>query len=184
MPDSPKLPKIEVRGLYSPIANRAAYDKYVAEYVDSCDPRYFDDGTRALFEKYGRSVEALTPDEREDLASQIERTLSDAVYVEALVSNADDRFDPGDFGQPDPNLPAGHGQVAWNETYLTEDGESVIAGYPRPEIPKLDRYRVVFVIHSWKARLPLESSYGPLACPEIQPLPDRLWRLVPYETVD
>ncbi|HEY4370354.1 MAG TPA: hypothetical protein VGN52_00300 [Burkholderiales bacterium] len=101
-----------------------------------------------------------------------------------MVSNADGRFDPGDFIQPDPDMPPGQEQVAWNETYLAEDGESVIAGYPLPDIPKQDRYRVVFVIHCWKPQLALESSYGTLACPAIQALPDRLWRLVPYEPVD
>jgi hypothetical protein len=95
----------------------------------------------------------------------------------------DEGFDAGNFMQPNPERP-GSSQVAWNETYLSEDGEAVLSGYPDHIVPALDRFRVVFVIHCWDNKLPLLSSYGSLQCPPIEPLPDRLWRLVPYETVD
>jgi len=184
MADRRKEPRIEVLGLYSPIANRAAYERCVAAYVADCDPSNLSESMRAFFVSKGRRGEPLTPEEREDAAGYIERSLSEAVYVEALVTNADERFDAGDFQQPDPSLPPGQTQVAWNEIYLSKDGEAVLSGRCPPQFPSDEQFRVVFVIHRWKPHLPLESSYGELACPDVQPLPDRLWRLAPYEMVD
>ena len=78
------------------------------------------------------------------------------------------------------NSPQNTWQVAWNEKFLTADGETVIGEYPCKS-PDLQQFRVVFSIHFWNPDLPLRSSYGELALPPIQPLPERLWRLTPYE---
>ena len=72
-------------------------------------------------------------------------------------------------------------QVAWNEKFLTPDGEKLLELDRKRRLPDAKQYRVVFVIHSWKSGLPLRSSYGELALPSIQPLPERLWQLTPYE---
>lgn len=179
----PKSPTIKVLGLYAPMENRPAYEKFLVEYLKIGDPRYMSEDSIALFKRWGRSVEPATPEQLKEATFYLERALQGAVYVEALVSHPDDRFTPDDFVQPDPEAP--HlSQCGWNETYLTADGETPIAGFPKPDIPQQDCYRVVFVIHAWRPDLPLESSYGPLACPQVQPMPDRLWRLVPYEPVD
>ena len=106
------------------------------------------------------------------------------MYVEVLVENADVQFDAGAFVQPVPGVPSGLWQVAWNETYLTEDGTSVLSGYPHHIVPKQSRFRIVFIVHSYRPGFPLESSYGKLKLPEAEPMPERLWRLAPYETVD
>ena len=44
--------------------------------------------------------------------------------------------------------------------------------------------RVAFYMHLWDAERPLETSYGPVACPTPTAMPDRLWRLIPYRPVD
>ena len=63
------------------------------------------------------------------------RPLGDAIYVEAVVHDADDRFSADDFVQPDPALPEGQWQVAWMPTYLSPDGETVLSGYPDSVAP-------------------------------------------------
>ena len=116
---------------------------------------------------------------------RVERELHDlmaeAVVVEALVSHADANFDIGAFVQPDPSQREGRWQVAWNEKFLTVDGETLHEKQTWGEAPDIEQFRIVFVIHFWKPNLPLHSSYGELALPPIQPLPERLWRLAPYE---
>lgn len=181
-----RAPEVTVLGLYSPSMSIALYEKFVQAYVDGCDPRNFEEATVVLFKRLGRDAELvpLTEGERSQARDRITHNLGNAAFVEVLIRNADHDFDPADFGQPDSSLDAGHAQVAWNETYLTEDGETVIAGYPMPAVPEGSTLRVVFVIHFWKHGLPLLSSYGQLSCPQMQALPERLWRLAPYEMPD
>jgi hypothetical protein len=52
------------------------------------------------------------------------------------------------------------------------------------EQPESDCFRLTFYIHFWKDELGLSSSYGALACPSPQAVPERLWRLAPYEMPD
>lgn len=179
-------PEVEVFGLYSPPGNVERFEHIVRAHVDGCDPAHYSPETIAMFQRLGRGADLspLTGPERDDIEDRIRGSLGSAAYVEVLIRNPDSRFDPGDFKQPDPKLSEGLWQVAWNETYLSEDGETVIAGYPLPPIPEGPIIRVVFVIHDWKPELPLASSYGELKCPPMQALPDRLWRLVPYEMPD
>ena len=178
-------PRISVIGLYSPSASFVEYEKFVAAYVGGCDPANFSSETLAFLKRMGREhmLTPATADERAEAEGSIRRALLDAVFVEALVENADDRFEAADFQQPS-QLPPGLWQVAWNETYLSADGESVFSGYPDHTVPESSRFRVVFVIHDWEQKSPLLSSYGNLKCPPIEPLPERLWRLAPYEPVD
>lgn len=179
-------PEVEVLGIYSPRGNVDRFEHFVRAHVDGSDPAHYSPETIAMFQRLGRGADLspLTEPERDDIEDRVRDILESAVYVEVFIRNLDSRFDPGDFKQPDPNLPEGQWQVAWNETYLSEDGEAVIAGYPLPPIPEQRTIRVVFVIHDWKPELPLASSYGELKCPPMQTLPDRLWRLVPYEMPD
>jgi len=179
---SPTQPRIEVLGLYSPSANRSEYERFVKAYVDGLDPANFDEESRAVFRRLGREHELVPFDEtaHREVQREITYHLSNAVYVEALVVDRDEKFNADDFRQPDPKL-LEWSQVAWNPTYLTEDGETVLSGYPHWKVPSAPRFRVVFVIHFWKPHLPLVSSYGELRCPAIKPLPERLWRLAPYE---
>ncbi len=179
-------PEAEVLGIYSPRKNAERFEQFVRAHVDSCDPAHYSSETIAMFERLGRGADLspLSKPERGDIEDSIRNSLGNAAYVEVRIRNPDSVFDPGDFRQPDPNLREGLSQVAWNETYLSEDGEAVVAGYPLPPVPEGSTLRVVFVIHYWKPELPLMSSYGELTCPPMQPLPDRLWRLVTYQMPD
>lgn len=73
--------------------------------------------------------------------------MDDAVILEVLVANPDARFNPHDFTQIDPSNPEGHAEMAWNETFLTADGETVIETDYKQRLPAAKQYRVVFVIH-------------------------------------
>jgi hypothetical protein len=177
-------PTAEVVGLYSTKANETGFARFVSKYVDAVDPANFDAETLATLRRLGRNPVAMTEEERCEVAEEIEYHLASATYVEVVVRNADASFNAADFTQPDPAVDEGRYMAAWNETYLTDDGESVVSGYPSNEVPAGSTLRVVFVIHFWNPALPLASSYGSLECPPMTPLPERLWRLVPYETVD
>ena len=114
---------------------------------------------------------------REGCVRSCRDQLYDAVLVEIIVEGRDNRFSIGDFGQPHED------QVAWAEAYLTLDGESLAV--PRwSDCPEMEPIRIAFFIHCWDRRAPLETSYGPVMCPQPVPMPERLGRLVPYELLD
>jgi hypothetical protein len=184
MPDN--VSSLKVLGLYSPKACEADYRSFVDHYIAECDPANFDQETKNIFKRFGRDAELIPFDDadRANLREEFEAELGSAAYLEVLVSYPDERFDMIRFVQQDPSAAPGFGQVAWNETYLSEDGSELISGYPSREIPKLSKFRVVFVIHSWQEGQTLYSPYGELAYPEMEPLPERIWRFAPYERVD
>lgn len=129
---------------------------------------------------YGAS---LTGEVRQQAEQKCREQLQSTVLVEALVRNRDERFKAGDFCQPIDGVEPGSWQVAWAEAYLTLDGESRLEAR-RLDPPEAKDFRVAFFIHYWEDALPLLSSYGELRCSAVQQMPERLWRLVPYEPVD
>ena len=97
------------------------------------------------------------------------------MLIELVVEGRDDRFDMGNFGQPDLD------QAPYLERFLSDDGTQVIAeDFDVPEGPKL---RCAFFLHFFDPAHPLGTSYGPVSVPPVQPMPDRLERLAPYEPV-
>ena len=52
--------------------------------------------------------------------------MDDAALLEVTVTNPDARFRIDDFIQADPSQPEDRWQVAWDETFLTSDGETAI----------------------------------------------------------
>lgn len=109
---------------------------------------------------------------------KVRQELSAIVLVEVLVRSPDHRFDVGDFTQPQAGVDPALGQVAWNEVYLSADGAKPMSRPARGALPAT--LRLAFFLHFRQAAVPLRSSYGELACPVVQDLPDRLARLVPY----
>jgi len=175
-----KSPVLTVIGAYSFSADKTAYARFIREKVDSHDPTNFGDDVRALLRKAGRGdeIRPLTNDDRLELEDHLRRNMHDAAVFEVLVTNSDSRLQIADFMQADPSQPKERWQVAWGETFLTADGEAVIdINYKQTA----EQYRVIFVIHFWKPGLPLRSSYGELFSSPLQPLPERLWRLAPYD---
>jgi hypothetical protein len=178
-----KPPSLTILGVYSFSADKTAYVRFIQELIDSYDPPNFSEEVKSLLRKAGRGDEIvpLTDEDRREWEDNLRRCMGDAVVLEVLVANPDARFNPHDFVQIDPSNPKDHAEMAWNETFLTADGETVIDTDYKQRLPAANQYRVVFVIHRWESRLPLDSSYGELHPPAVQPLPERLWRLAPYD---
>ena len=125
----------------------------------------------------------MSKHERARAERQCREQVSSIVMVEAIVRHRDDRFDVGQFSQRQDAVPEGNSQVAWAEAYLTPDGEALLVER-WSEPPQSGDLRVGFFLHFWQSDRPLRSSYGDVACPAVQEMPDRLARLVPYEAVD
>ena len=109
---------------------------------------------------------------------ELERT----VLVECRTHERDDRFHVHDFTQK-LDLPPEQWQAGWMEVSLSDDGES-LRTRPFEAWPGAGDVRGAFYLHLWDPERPLETSYGPVACPHPGPMPYRLWRLVPYVPVD
>lgn len=181
-----KSPSLEVLGLYSFSAATERYARFIEEEIDSLDPANFSEDEKALFRRLGRGadLQPFTDEDRREREDELHFHMVDAAVLEVLVSHADARLNIGEFLQPDPSQKENFWQVAWNEKFLTADGETSLEIPLSAKLPEASSYRVVFVIHFWKPDQPLRSSYGELPLPAVQPLPDRLWRLTPYKLPD
>jgi hypothetical protein len=118
-----------------------------------------------------------SPSERQAAEDHVHAELQGVVLLEVSIQHCDQRFRVDDFSQ------AGSDQAPYDEVFLTEDGSAVAAELTG----KLDRVgqsvRVAFYFHFFDQRKPLNTSYGPVTVPAIEPMPTRLGRLVPYEPV-
>jgi hypothetical protein len=139
-------------------------------------------------ELFREQLSILYPDDRGGVSRaiserQIREQLGSVVLVEAHILNRDRRFDVSDFTQARIGVPRDSWQVAWAEAYLSLDGTSLSVERWSPT-PESGDIRIAFFIHGWDPSSPLHSSYGAIICPQPQPMPDRLERLVPFEPVD
>ena len=177
-----KSSSIEVLGFYSFSAAADRYMGFIRETIAFHDPANFSEKDKALFRRLGRgdALKPFTDEDRQEWEDHLRDHMTDAAVFEVLVSDPDPAFDVGQFVQPDPSQPKHLWQVAWNEKFLSSDGERVLQ-VEHGKLPDSAPFRVVFVIHFWKPNLPLQSGDGELRLPPIQPMPDRLWRLTPYE---
>ncbi len=128
---------------------------------------------KAMESKYGGTQ--ISDAQRRRAEADVREELSSVVLLELVVSNPDKRFSVGDFAQPDSD------QAAYDEAYLTADGTSVASRFDQPET---GTFRVTFFLHFFDPSKPVSSSYGLLHVPEVQKMPARLQRLVPYKPVD
>jgi hypothetical protein len=121
--------------------------------------------------------------ERADAERQCREQLESIVLIEAVVRDRDTRFKVGGFTQPQDGVPESNWQVAYGEVFLTADGDGLTVER-WSEAPESGDLRVAFFLHFWQPDKPLRSTYGDVACPSVQEMPERLTRLVPYEPVD
>lgn len=126
----------------------------------------------AIETQYG---EDLSPEELAIADKQARTQLQSVVLVEAMVFDADDSFDVGDFQQPDSD------QAAYDEHFLHENG---ITAYDSWEPPSDAVFRVTFFYHYYDSSKPFLTSYGMVKCPDVQDMPERLKELSPYEPCD
>jgi hypothetical protein len=126
---------------------------------------------------------SLTGDLRLTAEEDCRDQLNSTVLLELVIYGRDDRYNAGDFKQPNDLLPKESWQVAYDEGYLSLNGETKLeADWPHP--PPMEDLRITFFIHYWDPDKPLLSSYGELHCPPVQKMPERLQNLVPYQPVD
>ena len=101
------------------------------------------------------------------------------VLIEAILDDPGGTFKPEHVGQQYQNSL----QCMYDEAVLSPDGESLI----RRDIQCLKAtgpLRIAFYLHFYDPRRPIEWSQGKAECPPIEPIPDRLKRLVPYSPTD
>lgn len=117
----------------------------------------------------------LSESEIREAKDAVLEELSSVVLIDVLVSNPDERFDIGDFGQP------GSDQAAYDEVYLSPDGLSVISRY---DLPESDSFRLAFFLHFFDLTKPLKTSYGEIPTPPICDMPEQYKAMIPYYPVD
>lgn len=161
---------VKVLGVYSPRESASNFHTFLDTEAAS---RLRDD------EIVDPSPETVT-----EIRENLERELGNAVLVEALVEHPDEGFSMGAFTQPDPDMPSVNWQVAWCEKFLTPDGSRLLGEYGFYEVPSEPCFRVAFYIHYWNHENGLNGPYGALELPPVQPMPQRLWQLAPYEQTD
>ena len=177
---------LRVLGVYSLSADKAAYARFIRSTIDSRDSANFAEKTKDVLRRLGRgdSLQPFTDEDRQEWEERLRSNMDDAAVLEVTVDNPDATFKVAGFIQPNPVHPRQSWQAAWNATLLSADGEASLHRDRDRKLPGAAQFRVVFVIHDWKPGLPLRSSYGDPPRPPLQPLPERLWCLAPYELPD
>lgn len=102
------------------------------------------------------------------------------VLIEAIIHDIDDQFEIIKIGQQpphsnDPNC----FMVPYDEALLSSDGQTLIQR-EMDCVKGTGSLRFAFYLHLYDPSKPLATAYGPIHCPDIQPIPDRLKELVPY----
>jgi hypothetical protein len=102
------------------------------------------------------------------------------VLIEAIVSNVDQGFTMKNLGQT-VDVPGfeRHVQCAYDEALLSADGHTLIDRRMKC-VHGTGDLRFAFYLHFYDPQRPLESPYGLVECPTVQPVPVRLKILVPY----
>lgn len=120
----------------------------------------------------------LTRDTRpwREAEQRVANELQGVVLIEVEITDVDEQFELGDFGQP------GSDQAAYDERYLDPSGTQVIAaGLNAPADSNL---RVAFFLHYIDPGRPLTTTYGDCVAPPVTEMPARLAAIIKYEPVD
>jgi hypothetical protein len=133
-------------------------------------------------ELYGPASK-LSAVQRREAEREAREQLESVALIECLVLNPDETFDVGDFTQPQPGVDRSSWQAAYEEAFLSADGEERL-DVQWGDLPKENVFRVAFYLHFWNQYAPLVTSYGELTCPAVSDMPERLQRLAPFLPVD
>jgi len=102
------------------------------------------------------------------------------VLIEALAENVNGKIRMEEVGQQYINgRYPDHFQCSYDEALLSADGELLIdrrMGCVFGTGP----LRFAFYLHFYDLERPLSWSHGTVACPPVQPVSERLRRLIPY----
>ncbi|MCC5786236.1 MAG: hypothetical protein JJU33_06005 [Phycisphaerales bacterium] len=104
--------------------------------------------------------------------------------LEVLIEDAPRPIDFGHFVQAVPDRPAANWQTAYDERFLTTDGDAFLdpdKPWSQPDLAACGgRFRVAFFMHYLDSDRPILTPAGSLKLPQRTPLPDRL-KIVRYE---
>jgi hypothetical protein len=114
---------------------------------------------------------------RAGIRDAVKAELSLVALIEIEIVGVDERFQIADFRQMDSD------QVAYDEVFLSPDGERVVSQGFDGILSGRD-LRMGFFLHHFDWTQPLLTSYGPVRVPGPSPMPERLARLMPYDPVD
>lgn len=132
----------------------------------------------AITQRHG--LVALDPDPARRAWADFEarQRLRSIVVVEMLIAGHDRQMYMGDFGQSATGALGDDDAVAYDEVFLSPDGEERVADF-LDQVKTAD-VRVAFFLHDYRAGLPILTSYGPAEAPMLTPMPARLRRLISY----
>ena len=125
---------------------------------------------------YGSDRAVFSDEDQKEVQQRIREELGSTVLFDLELRDTDERFAVEHFGQPDSD------QAAWDERYLDLTTGTVIGHSLDP--PPAASFRLLFYLHFVDTTKPLNTSYGPVAIPEISAMPPELWRTAPYQAVD
>jgi hypothetical protein len=94
--------------------------------------------------------------------------------VEVTVGAAPGSFDVGSFAQEDPSLPEDSWQTAYNEWYLSPEGEPLEEFDPPDAIRSDEKTRLAFFLHFVDFSRPLETPFNSVELPTPTPASARL----------
>lgn len=176
-------PTLKIIGVYSLTADADACRRFIIDEVNKQASVVFTEEQKATLRRIGREgvLEPYTAEQKDEMAGELYDHMADSTMFEVLVSNPLSNFDVWSFVQPIPAQPEPLWQVAWNEKFLTVDGEALIEVGLDAKAPDAREFRVAFIIHCRQSDFPpLRYGDRELSLPPIYPLPERLWRLAPY----
>jgi len=111
-----------------------------------------------------------------ELRAELREDLNHVALFEVEVTGNDNSLDILNFQEPETTC------CAWAHAYLTLDGDATLQ--EPHEAPPSGNFRLAFYIQDWKDHSTLVGPLGPIEINNFQVVPERLWRLAPYELLD
>ena len=105
------------------------------------------------------------------------------VLIEAVVDGIESDLQLIEMGQTFRSGDYETFMCAYDEALLSPDGDTLIER-GMDCVPGTGTLRFAFYLHCFDPSQPLSWSYGKVECPPVQPAPERLMALVPYNATD
>lgn len=104
--------------------------------------------------------------------------------LEIMVNTPPSEFDVSDFTQDVPGQPRENWQAAYDEYYLSEQGDVIIGDFLHAPRNDTGVSRLAFFMYFLNFDTPLITPFGKLKLPDPTPVPSRLSRIIDFEEVD
>lgn len=104
--------------------------------------------------------------------------------LEVIVNASPSDFDVSDFTQEVLGQPRENWQVAYDEYYLSEQGDVIIGDFLHTPKGNTGVSRLAFFLYFLDFNTPLITPYGELKLPDPTSMPLRLSRIIDFEECD